>query len=364
MPASRTTKKKGARKGSKKARVPHTLPDGSLTVSVPTHQIERVGGPSPSPPLNLAPDLSTLTSSSDHHINNGVTLASAMANFQAAPTGSRTGILLVAAATDPGPGGLTVNARALSRAASGQLSVNEYMAIIHLQQRKIYRLTNESLEGQMGRSQYPISKPVIEDGSEYRIPCTRLVLGLKYYDDARGTINRHIWNEMQSTARAVIASARLLNTLNDGLNYKKLKTNRKNELRGQLKDLFIKSTLIREVLFVNGNLSQPKFMEEWPLDKMLITATASERTTFNKKKAHMEDLEETLLKFRIDHEGRASWLGREQQLVKKVAGATRGRPSLQAYNADDSDSGEEENDDDDGLNEGEEEQATSSLSPS
>lgn len=130
-------------------------------------------------------------------------------------------------------------------------------AIIHLQQRRIYRLTNENLEGQMGRNQYPIAKPVIEDGSEYRIPCTRLVLGLKYYDDARGTINRHIWNEMQvsipllnnyehrhsrahvffhlkSTARAVISSARLLNTLNDKLNYKKLSTDRKNALRGQV----------------------------------------------------------------------------------------------------------------------------------
>lgn len=87
------------------------------------------------------------------------------------------------------------------------------------------------------------------------------------------------------------------------------------------------------------------------------------RTTFNKKKAGMEELEETLLKFRVEHDGCASWLGREQQLVKKVAGATRGRPSLQAYNADDSDSGDEENDD--GVNhEGDEEQATNSFSPS
>jgi hypothetical protein len=49
----------------------------------------------------------------------------------------------------------------------------------------------------MAVSEYPIARPSLGEGSEYRIPSVRLVLGLRYYSDDRGMINRHIWNEMQ-----------------------------------------------------------------------------------------------------------------------------------------------------------------------
>lgn len=47
------------------------------------------------------------------------------------------------------------------------------------------------------------------------------------------SINIHVYAS-KSTARAVIALARLLNTLNDKLNYKKSKTDRKNALSGEV----------------------------------------------------------------------------------------------------------------------------------
>ncbi|KAJ9103173.1 hypothetical protein QFC21_002595 [Naganishia friedmannii] len=48
----------------------------------------------------------------------------------------------------------------------------------------------------------------------------------------------------------------------------------------------------------------------------------------------MTNLEATLLKFRVEDEGRPSWLGTEQRLVKKE------------YNADDSDPDDKEDDED------------------
>lgn len=47
------------------------------------------------------------------------------------------------------------------------------------------------------KSKYPLPRPKFTKDSEYRMPCPRLILGLRYYTDERGDINRHIWNEMQ-----------------------------------------------------------------------------------------------------------------------------------------------------------------------
>lgn len=84
-----------------------------------------------------------------------------------------------------------------------------FLAIIHLQERKIARLTNDNLQKQMKRPVYPIARPVLSNGSEYRIPCTRKVLGLQYYRDVRGTINRHVWNEMQVRPRRVTGTVKV-----------------------------------------------------------------------------------------------------------------------------------------------------------
>lgn len=71
------------------------------------------------------------------------------------------------------------------------------IAIIHAQKRKLDRLTNERVLDELARSEYPIAKPLLTEGSTWRIPCTRVVFGLRHYNDDRGDINRHIWNEMQ-----------------------------------------------------------------------------------------------------------------------------------------------------------------------
>lgn len=127
MPAKRSSTKKGVKKNTKKARVPKTLPDGSVTISMPTHHIARVGPPSLSPPPVLAPGAATLTSLSDDPVDNGVTLASAMANSGSLPAGSDTGEFPAATSVEVSSGITSVNAQALSRAASGQLSVDEYL---------------------------------------------------------------------------------------------------------------------------------------------------------------------------------------------------------------------------------------------
>ena len=47
--------------------------------------------------------------------------------------------------------------------------------------------------------------------------------------------------------------------------------------RSKLKDLLVTDVLFREVLYVEGNLETPKFYENWPLDRLIITAMTTER---------------------------------------------------------------------------------------
>ncbi|KAJ9125437.1 hypothetical protein QFC22_000398 [Naganishia vaughanmartiniae] len=285
MPATRPTPRK------KKAAAAKALPDGSLPVARPSISTTHVGAAG-SQPLTISAALNTLTPAeqdamedltlesamrdsgtiNSHHGSAAVDLASPpLASSSGSPLEMVNGLSppIPASTTDFSTSSLSPSRHQAADGRVGGLSSTmtgeDYLAIIHAQARKISRLTNDNLRHTMAVCEYPIARPALGREASTAFPAC-----VSYSVFA-------IIAMTESTARAVIASARLLNQLNDDLNYKRLLPDRKRDLRNQLKGFLVINPLIKEVLFVNSDLNRPKFFEEWPLDKMLITATGSER---------------------------------------------------------------------------------------
>lgn len=62
----------------------------------------------------------------------------------------------------------------------------------------------------------------------------------------------------------------------------------------------------------------------------------------------MEKLKPEMDRMRQEHHGKAQWIGKEQVLVKKTVGATRGRPRLNGQDEDNEEDEEDEEDEEEG----------------
>jgi hypothetical protein len=55
----------------------------------------------------------------------------------------------------------------------------------------------------------------------------------------------------------------------------------------------------------------------------------------NNKAAELAKLENSIAEKREASRGQPSWVGKEQKLIKKIAGTPKGRPSLSGHQSDD-----------------------------
>ncbi|KAJ9124354.1 hypothetical protein QFC22_001154 [Naganishia vaughanmartiniae] len=271
------------------------LPDGTVACATPSSVVRRVGPP----PAVINP--------------NAAPTAAAASPIRTVSTQAPAETI-----RDPNP--------------SGEHTVQEYMDIIAEQQRRIQTLINRDLTRQIAQNTtYPIGRPSFATGGEYRLPCTRLILGLRYFPGERGMINRRIWNEMQANTRAVISAATYYEHIPQDAEWKKLAVDRKKYLTDQLVNTLKKTLLHRETIYVDGNLTRAKFYAHWPLELMLINALATDRTASHNKKLSMDKLDASLTTLRTSHAGRPAWLGTEVLRVPRAANGQRGRPAINGH---------------------------------
>ena len=166
--------------------VSRTLPDGSVAVTAPTTTISRVGPFPTQPPRAQTPIASIVSGEEADMVENPSTAAPPAA--AAEPSGREQGLSREEMTGESYY--LMVYSCSTSNSSSS--------AIIHMQRRTIERMQFQALRNQMRKqSAYPLPQPVFPSGSEYRIPCTRLILGLHYHTDERRDVNRFIWHEIQ-----------------------------------------------------------------------------------------------------------------------------------------------------------------------
>ncbi|KAJ9095579.1 hypothetical protein QFC20_006626 [Naganishia adeliensis] len=218
---------------------PRRLPNGSLAVSTPTRVTTRVGAP-------IEPFLPTQAVS-----NQGATHSTDQTQGASQPSS--------------GTGPVT-------------MSTEDYLAIIAEQQRRIQTLVHRDLTRQMHQdTTYPIGRPSFAKGSDFRLPCTRVVLGLRHFPGDRGMINRRIWNEMQATTRAVISAATMYDKIATDAVWKRLGPDNKKYLKDQLVKVISKTQMHREVIFLNGDVERNKFYQHWPLERTIMSALSTDR---------------------------------------------------------------------------------------